>query len=105
MYAIFKDGPKQYRVEKGETIDVDRKSELKAGEKIEFGDVLLLNEGDDPKIGTPLVSGAKVVAEIIDEVKADKVRVFKYKRRTGYHKMIGHRQKYTRVKITDIVTG
>ncbi len=105
MYAIFKDGPKQYRVEKGETIDVDRKSELKAGETIEFGDVLLLNEGEAPKVGTPLVSGAKVVAEILEEVKGDKVRVFKYKRRTGYHKTIGHRQKYTRVKITDIITG
>ena len=105
MYAIIRDGSKQYRVEKGETVEVDRKAKKKEGEKIEFTDVLLLSDGKDIKIGTPVVEGVKVVGEVVKEVKDKKVRVFKYQRRLGYHKTIGHRQKYTLVKVTDIVTG
>jgi large subunit ribosomal protein L21 len=101
MYAIIRDGSRQLKVEKGQTIQLD----LKAGAKgpLEFKDVLVLHDGSKVRVGQPLVAGAKVTAEILKETKGEKLRVYKYRRREGYHKTIGHRQKYTLVKITDIV--
>jgi large subunit ribosomal protein L21 len=103
MYAIIQDSGRQYKVEKDKEILVDRKS-LKEG-TIEFSDVLLYNDGTTTKVGTPIVAGVKVIGEIKGEEKGKKIRVFKYKRRKGYHKTIGHRQKYTRVKIIDIIAS
>lgn len=104
MYAIFKDGPKQYRVEKGAVIEIDRKLKLE-GEKVEFPDVLVFHDGEKVRVGTPTVSGVTVLGEVVQgEKKGVKLRVYKYRRREGYHRMIGHRQKYTVVRITDFHT-
>ena len=103
MYAIVKDGSKQYKMEKGKEVLVDRKNKVSAGSSIEFADVLVYSDGEKVALGTPTVAGVKVVGEVVREMKDDKIRVFKYRRREGYHKTIGHRQKYTVVKVTDIV--
>lgn len=102
MYAIIADGSHQYRVEPGNVVWFQSRNEAKPGTRIEFP-VLLLVNGDEVRIGTPHVSGAKVVGEIVEHARADKVRVFKYRRRENYHKTIGHRQDHTAVKITEIV--
>lgn len=103
MYAIIQDGSRQYKVEKGATIRFDRKAEAKAGGKLEFDKVLAWHDGEKVTLGKPLVSGVKVVGEVVKEIKADKIRVYKYRRREGWKNTTGHRQKYTLIKITDIV--
>ena len=108
MYAIIEDEARQYKVSEGDVVRIDLvAAEVLAAEKpLEFDRVLLVSEGREVKVGTPLVAGAKVVAEVVKpEVKGKKVRVFKYKRRKGYHRDMGHRQKYTEVRITKIVAG
>lgn len=102
MYAIFRTGSKQYRAEKGATIQLDRQSP-KEGEKIEFADVVLVHDGQKAVIGTPVVKGAKVLAEVVKNFRGEKIRVFKYRRREGYHRTRGHRSNLTLVKITDIL--
>jgi len=102
MYAIFRTGGRQYRVEKGQTLELDRQGP-KEGEKVEFGEVLLLHDGERARVGTPLVAGAKVVGEVVRNFRGRKVRVFKYRRREGYHRTRGHRSELTLVRITDIV--
>lgn len=102
MYAIFRDGSKQYRAEKGATLELDRQGP-KEGETVEFGEVVLYHDGEKARVGTPVVKGAKVVAEVVRNFKGEKVRVFKYRRREGYHRTRGHRSRLTLVKITDIV--
>jgi large subunit ribosomal protein L21 len=104
MYAIFKNGGRQYRAEKGATLELDRQGP-KEGEKLEFAEVVLLHDGTKAEIGKPLVKGAKVLAEVVSNFKGDKIRVFKYRRREGYHRTRGHRSRLTTVKITDIVKG
>jgi large subunit ribosomal protein L21 len=99
MQAIIKTGGKQYTVKKGQKLAVE-KLEAADGANVDF-DVLALI-GDELKIGTPLVSGAKVQAKILGQVKADKVISFKFKRRKGYHKTRGHRQKLTEIQIQSI---
>jgi len=101
MYAIIRDGSRQLKVEKGQTVRFDRKAG-KTG-KIEFGDVLVLHDGQKVKVGAPTLKGAKVVGEVVKDIADKKIRVYKYKRREGYHRTVGHRQKYTLIKITDIV--
>ena len=98
--AVIRTGGKQYKVTVGEILDV----ELLEGtdSKAVINDVLLVANGTDVKIGTPLVTGASVSLEIVEEVKADKVIAFKYRRREGYHRTVGHRQKLSRVKVTAI---
>ncbi|MDR2099037.1 MAG: 50S ribosomal protein L21 [Rickettsiales bacterium] len=96
MFAIFKTGGKQYKVEKGEVLSVEK---LGADKKVEFNDVLMV----DGKVGAPYVAGAKVIAEVVKETKADKILVFKKKRRQNYRRMHGHRQNLTMIKITEIV--
>ena len=101
MYAIIETGGKQYRVEKGDVIDVEL---LEAQEStIEFGNVLFINDGSGVKLGNPYVVKSHVKAELLQEVKGPKVVAFKYKKRKGYRRKVGHRQRYLRVKITDIV--
>lgn len=102
MYAIIETGGKQYRVEKGDVIDVELLDEANKGQ-IEFKNVLFINNGKTVKIGEPLVVGSAVRGELVQEVKGPKVVSFKFKRRKGLRCKIGHRQRYTRVKITDIV--
>ena len=101
MYAIIEDGGRQYKVTSGDTILIDR--EAKEGEKsIKFDRVLLVGGEGEPKIGLPLLANATVTADVIGEKKGAKIDIQKYKRRKGYHKKIGHRQRYLQVKITGI---
>lgn len=104
MYAVIEEGSKQYKVAKGQQIEIDKKG-LKEGNQIKFAKVLVLSDDGKVNIGNPTISGAKVLGEVVKEVKADKLRVFKYNRCKGYHRMVGHRQRYTVVKITDIVAS
>jgi large subunit ribosomal protein L21 len=100
-YAIIKTGGRQFRVAEGDTIDVDV-LEVEPGKTATFGDVLMFADGDDVTHGHPLISGAKVTAEVLEQRKDKKVIAFKYKRRKGYHRTVGHRRKLTRVKIKSI---
>lgn len=100
-YAIIKTGGRQFRVAEGDTVDVDV-LDVEAGKTATFGDVLLFADGKDVTHGDPLVSGAKVTAEVLEHRKDKKVVAFKYRRRKGYHRTVGHRRKLTRVKIKTI---
>ena len=101
MYAIIEEGGRQYKVTSGDTILIDR--EAPEGEKtIQFDRVLLVAGEGEPKVGLPTVAKATVTADVIGPEKGDKITIQKYKRRKGYSKTIGHRQKYLRVKITGI---
>ena len=100
-YAIIKTGGRQYRVAEGDTVDVDL-LDIDAGKTATFGDVLMFADGDSVTHGNPLISGAKVTAEVVEQRKDKKVIAFKFKRRKGYHRTVGHRRKLTRVKIKSI---
>ena len=102
MYAVIRTGGKQYRVAKDDIVAIE-KLDGKAGDKVKFDEVLLLGEaGKEPKIGEPLVSGASVTAEVLDQARADKITVIKFRRRKNYHRTKGHRQSETVLKITNI---
>lgn len=103
-YAIIKTGGKQYRVAEGDTLDIDL-LDLDAGKTATFGEVLMFADGKNLTHGDPLISGAKVTAEIVEQRKDKKVIAFKYRRRKGYHRTVGHRRKLTRVKIKSISVG
>jgi large subunit ribosomal protein L21 len=103
-YAIIRTGGRQFRVAEGDTIDVDL-LEVDRGKTATFGDVLMFADGDDVTHGNPLISGAKVTAEVLDQRKDKKIIAFKYKRRKGYHRTVGHRRKLTRVRIKSISVG
>jgi large subunit ribosomal protein L21 len=103
-YAIIKTGGRQFRVAEGDTIDVDI-LDVEPGKTATFGDVLLFGDGDKVTHGDPVISGAKVTAEVLEQRKDKKVIAFKYKRRKGYHRTVGHRRKLTRVKIKSIHVG
>ena len=104
MFAVLKTGGKQYKVQAGDILRVEKLA-ADAGEKIQFNDVLMLG-GDTPVVGAPLVDGAAVQAEVIDQVKGDKVIHFVKRRRKHSSKRTkGHRQKLTLVKITEILTS
>ncbi len=102
IYAIVETGGKQFKVAPGQTIDVERLN-IAAGDKVELDKVLLLAEGEKVTVGTPTVSGAKVMATSQGEHKGDKVIVFKFKSKVHYRKKTGHRQIYTRLAIDSIV--
>ena len=104
MYAIFKDGGRQYRAEKGATLELDQQGP-KEGEKVEFTEVVLVHDGKKATVGAPTVKGAKVLGEVVKNFRGEKVRVFKFRKREGYHRTRGHRSELTVVKVTDIVTG
>ncbi|MBP1588601.1 MAG: 50S ribosomal protein L21 [Kiritimatiellae bacterium] len=101
-YAVVETGGKQYRVQKDDILAIERLDDVKAGDTVELGRVLALNDGTGLKIGTPAVDGAAVKAEVVGEFRAPKVVAFKKKRRKGYHKKIGHRQNLLRVKVTSV---
>jgi len=100
MYAIIATGGKQYKVSEGDIITIEKLG-VEAGEKVTFDQVLVVG-GDDLKVGDPTVVGATVEASVVKEGRAKKVIVYKYKRKTGYHKKNGHRQAFTQVKIEKI---
>jgi large subunit ribosomal protein L21 len=103
-YAIIRTGGRQFRVAEGDTLDVDL-LDVEPGKTATFGDVLLFADGKDTTHGNPLISGAKVTAEVVEQRKDKKVVAFKYKRRKGYHRTVGHRRKLTRVKIKSLSLG
>jgi large subunit ribosomal protein L21 len=103
-YAIIRTGGRQFRVAEGDMLDVDL-LDVEPGKTATFGDVLLFAKGKDVTHGNPLISGAKVTAEVVEQRKDKKVIAFKYKRRKGYHRTVGHRRKLTRVKIKTIDVG
>ena len=100
MYAIIATGGKQYKVSEGDVIRVE-KLDVEAGSAYTFDQVLMVG-GDEVKVGEPLVAGATVEASVLEDGKEKKIIVYKYKRKTGYHKKQGHRQPYTKVKIEKI---
>ena len=103
-FAIIKTGGRQYRVSEGDIIDVDF-LEAEPGKEGVFAEVLFHADGDNITHGTPLIEGATVEGEILEQRKDRKVIAFKYRRRKGYHRTVGHRRKLTRVKITGIRVG
>ena len=101
MYAIIEDSGTQFKVTAGDTIRIDRQ----VGENdktVTFDRVLLVAGEGEPRIGAPTVANATVSADVVGEEKGEKITIQKYKRRKGYHKKIGHRQRYLRVRITGI---
>ena len=103
MYAVIKTGGKQYRVAADDVIKIEKVAG-EVGETISFSNVLMIG-GDAPQIGAPLVDGASVAGEVVDQGRARKIIVFKKKRRHNYRRKKGHRQEQTTVRITDILTG
>ncbi|MAA72455.1 MAG: 50S ribosomal protein L21 [Bermanella sp.] len=101
MYAVIVTGGKQYRVEEGQTLKVE-KIETATGEAIQLDKVLLVGNGDDVKIGQPVVEGAKVTAEVVAHGRHKKVKIIKFRRRKHSMKQMGHRQWFTELKITGI---
>ena len=100
MYAIIKTGGKQYKAEPGRFIDV-KKLDAEVGAEVSF-EALMVVDGDDVKVGSPVVDGVKVVGKVLAQDKAKKIIVYKYKAKKDYHRTQGHRQPYTRVEITSI---
>ncbi len=100
MYAVIKTGGKQYRVVEGDTLQVEKLPGA-AGDKVSFDEVLMVG-GDKAKVGTPLVKGASVKAEIVSQDRDKKIIVFKMRRRKNYRRKQGHRQPFTQVRITGI---
>ncbi|QGM22134.1 50S ribosomal protein L21 [Spiribacter sp. 2438] len=104
MYAVIKSGGKQYRVAEGDVLRVE-KLNAETGDTVSFDEVLLVADGDDIRVGTPRVDGGRVSAEVVDQARARKIEVVKFKRRKDYERHYGHRQHYTEVRITGIQAG
>lgn len=104
IYAIIEDGGRQYRVEEGAELDIDLR-EAAVGDRITFDRVLLVRTDDAVVVGQPLVSGGSVEAEVVSVVPGPKLVIQKFRRRKNYRRRTGHRQLYTRVKISKIVAG
>ncbi len=103
MYAIFEDGGRQYKVAPGDKVYVDIRDLPEGQETIEFDKVLVVGEGADTRIGQPLITGAKVLARVGEEVKGEKLSIVKFRRRKNYRRTTGHRQKHLQVVISEIV--
>ena len=101
-YAVVETGGKQYRVQKDDVLAVELLDGAETGKPVELGRVLAFNDGSGLKIGSPVVAGVKVMAEVVAEFRAPKVVAFKKKRRKGYHRKVGHRQRLLKVKIASI---
>jgi len=102
MYAIVRTGGRQYRAEVGAVLDVE-KLPYEVGDTIELDEVLLVADGDDVAVGQPLVDGAKVKATVVDQYRARKILVWKYRPKQRYRRRKGHRQHYTRLRIDEII--
>ena len=102
MYALVEYKGKQYKAEKGALLQVD-KIDAEKGTKIDIDSVLLVSDGDKVSVGAPYVKGAKVQVVVEDSFKDKKVLVFKYKSKKDYHRLIGHREQYTKVTVQDVV--
>lgn len=104
MYAIIQTGGKQYKVAKGDQIQIE-KIDASIGDTIQLKDVRMIADDGEVIVGKPTIEGAVVLCHVVDHVAGKKIYVFKSKRRKGYHRKIGHRQKYTKVQIDDITLG
>ena len=101
MYAVIKTGGKQYRVAEGDVVKME-KIEVEPGKTIDFDEVLMVANGGDVKVGAPVLAGAKVSGEVLEQGRHKKIDVIKFRRRKHYDKRTGHRQYYTAVRITGI---
>lgn len=101
MYAVITSGSKQYRVEEGQTLKLE-KMPAEIGSKISFDQVLMIGNGDDIKVGQPYVAGSKVTASVLSQGRHKKIVIMKFKRRKHHQKQMGHRQYFTEVKIEKI---
>jgi large subunit ribosomal protein L21 len=101
MYAVLETGSKQYRVSAGDKLEVERLG-TEAGQAVTFDRVLLVNNDGKLTVGSPTISNASVVADVVEHIRGEKKIAFKMKRRKGYHKTIGHRQELTVVQIKEI---
>ena len=104
MYAVLKTGGKQYKVSQNDVIVVERLSG-ESGSKINLDKVLMIGEGENTTVGTPIIEGALVAAEVLEHKRGDKITVFKKKRRKNYRRTMGHRQELTVLRITDILAA
>ena len=104
MYAVLKTGGKQYKVSENDVIIVERLTG-ESGAKINLNEVLMIGEGENTTVGTPIIEGALVAAEVLEHKRGDKITVFKKKRRKNYRRTMGHRQELTVLRITDILTA
>ncbi len=104
MYAVIKTGGKQYRVAENDVLEIERLAG-DAGSSIEFTEVLMVGEGESVKFGMPLIAGAKVTAELVDQTRGPKLIAFKKRRRKNSRRKKGHRQDLTKVRITGIVAA
>ncbi|MFQ6117293.1 MAG: 50S ribosomal protein L21 [Candidatus Bipolaricaulia bacterium] len=102
MYAIIETGGKQYRVEEGEELLIERLPAVQPGERVEFDKVLLISDDGSVKVGTPYLEKTKVVGQIEEELKGKKITVFTYKPKKRYRRKLGHRQRYMRALIEEI---
>ncbi|MCH8808094.1 MAG: 50S ribosomal protein L21 [Planctomycetes bacterium] len=102
MYAVFEDGGKQYKVSQGDALLIERRDLDEGQSEVVFDRVLMVGEGADAKIGTPWLDGANVTARVVHELKMPKIVGIKFKRRKGYMRKWGHRQKMLRVEINAI---
>lgn len=101
MYAVVRTGGKQYRLRVGDSVKVEKLPD-EVGNIVELSQILMVSDGSEVKVGTPLVAGASVKAEIVGHGRDKKIRVFKMKRRKKYRRTQGHRQAFTQLKITEI---
>lgn len=101
-YAVIETGGKQYRVEQDTVLSIELLNDVEADKTVEFDQVLAVSNGSELTVGTPVVTGAKVTATVVENYRGNKVIAFKKKRRQGYRKKIGHRQGLTKIKIESI---
>ncbi len=104
MYAVIKSGGKQYKVEKGDKLKVEKLNSAE-GEDVEIAEVLMIADGENITVGKPYVEGAKVKAKVESHGRGKKIKIVKFKRRKHYRKQMGHRQSYTELSITDIAAS
>ncbi len=102
MFAVIRTGGKQYKVSEGETLEVELLATENEAKTATVSDVLLVADGEKVTVGKPVVSGASVTLELLEQIKAPKVIAYKFRRREGYHRTVGHRQKLQKVKVTKI---
>ena len=105
MYAVIKTGSKQYKVKENDIIEIETLKLPKTKKDVSFDEVVLINDKKDITVGTPFIKGAKVVAEVLGNLRGEKITTYKYKRRKKYHRTIGHRQNLLRLRIKEISLG
>ncbi|MDD4933276.1 MAG: 50S ribosomal protein L21 [Methylacidiphilaceae bacterium] len=106
MTAVIRTGGKQYRAEEGAILEIELpKKGISAGERLTTEEILLIETDGRTEVGTPRVAGAKAVLEVLEEIRAPKVVAFRYRRRKGYHRTVGHRQRLARVRVVELSIG